>query len=114
MALTRAFYEPTSMNIISESNHTCTLGCGPADNFTLNINHINLNTKMNQRKKMLSTLMWLNSAAIHRIHQISMEGIPSVLVFLREVNVMTAEYVRLNKVYLLVSDLNTAFINFRL
>ena len=112
MALTRALYDPSSMNTIYDSNHTCKLGYGLDNDLASNNNH-NSNAKMNQRAKILLTLVWLNIASIHRIDKINAHIIPYVFAFLQKGNAMTSDHIGLNDVYLFVSEWNTTLINFQ-
>ena len=113
MALTRALYNPSSKNTIYNSNHICKLGYALDNGLALN-NNLNSNAKMNQRMQLLMTLVWLNIKSIHCIDKIPALIIPYVLYFLQKGNDMTQKYIGLNDIYLLVSELNTSFIKFKL
>ena len=69
---------------------------------------------MNQRMKLLMTLVWLNVTSIHCIDKIPAPIIPYVLAFLRKGNEMTPKYIGLNDMYLFVSEWKTSFIKFQL
>jgi len=96
----------SSLNAVSDSNHTCLLDFGPEDPMEFNPS---CDARLNRGLKLLWTLMHVNRGHIRRMtEEVPLEIVPRVLSLLQGRHLLdAAKYHVLNEVFLFVREWNT-------